>query len=168
MAPMTPNYEYSGGHLAPVSYDYQDHPQLCPTSSHLPPNRYGPSSQPICGNSGYATHLPPIQPKMPVANFNPQCYNQQHSSFYQNPTRRLQQSQQQQIMYPHRIPLQQVEMSQSANYSNCYDRQQQYSYHQAQHQHQMMTPQHQPTHQAAPMSPLSVVLQQDHPLPPNS
>ncbi|KAM7538358.1 hypothetical protein Aperf_G00000079741 [Anoplocephala perfoliata] len=166
--PLTSSYEYSGGHLAPVSYDYQDRSQLCSALAHLPSNHYGPSSQPIYGNSGYATHLPPTQPKMSVANANPQYHNQQQSLFYQNPPRHLQQIQQQQIMYhSQRMPLQPVEMPQSANYPNCYDRQQ-YSYSQVQHQHQMMVQQHQPTHQAAPMSPLSVVLQQNHPLPPNS
>ncbi|VDL53025.1 unnamed protein product [Hymenolepis diminuta] len=195
---MSQNYEYSGGHLAPVNYDYQDrsmiHNQPLLGSSNLPPpplpqqgHHYGPPpSQPMYGSSpGYATttsatHLPPIQPKIPQQYHSQQP--QQLSAYYQQqqPTRHLHQSQQQQMMYqqsPQRIPPQiQIPLSRpqpmpqsASNYSaGYYDRHQYAAYQQqSQHQHQMMS-HPQSSHTSAPLSPLSVALQQNQPLPANS
>ncbi|VDN95978.1 unnamed protein product [Rodentolepis nana] len=194
MAPMPQNYDYSGGHLAPVNYDYQDrsmvlnHPLSGPNLPPSPQQSHHycpPPSQPMyCSSSGYctatsATHLPPIQPKIPQPYRNQQP--QQQSAYYQQPqaTRHLQQPQQQMACQqsPQRIhaqmqipPSRPQPMNQStANYSaGYYDRHQCAAYqHQSQNQHQMMS-QSQSSHSSTPLSPLSMALQQNQSLPANS
>nr|CDS29001.1 conserved hypothetical protein [Hymenolepis microstoma] len=194
MPSMPQNYEYSGGHLAPVNYDYQDrsmvlnHPLSGPNLPPSPQQSHHycpPPPQPMyCSSSGYgtvtsATHLPPIQPKIPQQYHNQQP--QQQSAYYQQqqPARHLQQSQQQmacqqspQRMHPqmqippsHPPPMSQSTGNYSASY---YDRHQCATYQrQSQHQHQMMS-QPQSSHPSTPLSPLSMALQQNQPLPVNS
>lgn len=194
MPPMAQSYEYSGGHLTPVNYDYQDRSMVLnhPLSGlNLPPSPQQnhhycppPSQSMYCSSSGYgtvtsATHLPPIQPKISQQYRNQQP--QQQSVYYQQqqPARHLQQPQQlltcqqspQRMHLEMQIPPSSPQsMSQSSgNYSTSYyDRHQCAAYqHQSQHQHQMMS-QPQSSQLSTPLSPLSMALQQNQPLPANS
>ncbi|KAL5971485.1 hypothetical protein TSMEX_000817, partial [Taenia solium] len=190
MPQVQPTYEYSGGHLAPVNYEYQDHQQIASSPQSLltgtPPQYENPTLGP---QPPYTSHLPPIQPKLlshhqhhnlqhhpsphhphQYQHHQQQLQRQNQQSYYHTQSH-PQHQQQQQLLYNQQRPsLPQPPSPQALPGSETYVNSPSMGYFDPQfsfqQQHQMLMQQQPPPPQPPSyQSPLSLALQQNQPLP---
>ncbi|KAL5110171.1 hypothetical protein TcWFU_003955 [Taenia crassiceps] len=189
MSQAQPTYEYSGGHLAPVNYEYQDHQQTTSSPQGLLTGTSSQYENPALGpQPSYTSHLPPIQPKLLSHH---QHHNLQHHPSphhphqYQHQQQQLQrqnqqpyyhtqshpqnQQQQQLLFHQQRPSLPQPSSPQSLRGSEAYATSPNMGYFDpqfsCQRQHQMLMQQQPPPQPPNYLSPLSMALQQNQPLP---
>ncbi|KAH9282867.1 hypothetical protein ECG_04882 [Echinococcus granulosus] len=191
MSQVQPVYEYSGGHLAPVNYEYQDHQQTASSSQGLLTGTSPQYENPALGPPPpYSSHLPSIQPKFLSHHHNLQQHphshhphQYQHHQQQQQLQRQNQQSyyhaqshphhqQQQQLLYhQQRSSVPQPPSPQVLCGSEAYASSPSMAYFDPQfsfqQQHQMLMQQPPPPPSRPPNypSPLSLALQQSQPLP---
>ncbi|VDM18305.1 unnamed protein product [Hydatigera taeniaeformis] len=186
MSQLQPVYEYSGGHLAPVNYEYQDHQQTGSSPQGLLTGTSPHYDNPALGSPPpYTPHPSPIQPKLLSHH---QYHNLQHHTNSHHPHQCQQQlhrqsqqpyyntqapphhQQQQHLLYHQQRPS--LPQSPSphtvcgsetyANFPSMGYFDSQFSF---QHQHHTVMHQQPPPQPPNYVSPLSLALQQNQSLP---